>query len=221
MMKRVLFITLIVGAVMLTGCTQKQAAPEATDLFNGTDFTGWKLVSSDENVDVNDVWSVKDGVVHCTGVPNGYMMTEQSYSDYKLHVEWRWTDEATNSGVLLHCGDELDGIFWPNCFECQLKSGNAGDFVLIGPGKVTVDDSTYINPERFIIVGKKHDSNEKPIGEWNTYDIEARGTTVACFVNGMMQNNGVDLAASSGPIALQSEGSPIEFRNIQITPLAK
>ena len=218
-MKRVLFLTLMASAVLLASCTQKQAGPETVDLFNGKDFTGWKFVVSDSTVNATDIWSIKDGVVQCAGVPNGYMITEESYSNYKLHLEWRWTGEPTNSGVLLHCGGELEGIFWPNCFECQLMSGKAGDFVIIGPGQITVDDSTYINPSRFAVIPKKHESNEKPAGEWNAYDIEVRGNAVACYVNGLMQNNGVDGVASSGPIGLQSEGSPIEFRNIQITPL--
>lgn len=218
-MKRFSVLLIIIAIIGLIGCTQKQPEPEKIMLFNGTDFTGWTLDVEGDSVDVADVWSVKDGVIHCTGVPNGLIMTEKSLSDYKLHLEWRWVDEPTNSGVLLHCGDELDGIYWPNCFECQLKAGNAGDFVLIGPGQVTVDDSTYVCPERFVVVPKKHDSNEKPVGEWNTYDIEVRGNAVACYVNGLMQNNGTDLAVSEGPIALQSEGSPIEFRNIYITSL--
>lgn len=216
-MKRFSVVLIVILTIALVSCTQKQ--PEKVVLFNGTDFTGWKLAVDGDSVDVNDVWSVKDGVIHCAGVPNGYIMTEKSLSDYKLHLEWRWVEEPTNSGVLLHCGGELAGIYWPNCFECQLQAGNAGDFVLIGPGQVTVDDSTTVNPERFAVIKKKHPSNEKPAGEWNTYDIEVRGNAVACFVNGLMQNNGTDLAVSSGPIALQSEGSPIEFRNIYITSL--
>lgn len=214
--------TVILAALMifaLISCNLKPPEPEKIELFNGKDFTGWKLVVPGDSVDVNDVWSIKDSVIQCAGVPNGYMITEKSLSDYKLHLEWRWTDEPTNSGVLLHCGGELEGILWPNCFECQLMAGKAGDFVMIGPGQITVDDSVYVNPERFTVVPKKHESNEKPAGEWNTYDIEARGNAVACWVNGLMQNNGVDGATSSGPIALQSEGSPIEFRNIYIVAL--
>jgi hypothetical protein len=215
-MKRLCAIVAIALFVVLS-CTQKQPEPEKTMLFNGEDFTGWKLFVPGDTVDVNQVWSVKEGVVHCTGVPNGYMMTEESYSTYKLHLEWRWVEEAVNSGVLLQC--QGPDQVWPNCLECQLKAGSAGDFVLIGPGQITVDDSTYINDGQFLVIQKKHDSNEKPVGEWNTYDIEVRGGSIACYVNGLMQNNGVDCSHTSGPIALQSEGSPIEFRNIYITPL--
>jgi hypothetical protein len=212
-------ILTLITILALIGCARKQIEPEKTVLFNGTDFTGWKLVVADDSTDVNDVWSVVDSVVHCAGVPNGYMMTEASFSSYRLHLEWRWVEEPTNSGVLLHCQGPVEGLFWPNCLECQLMSGSAGDFVLIGPGKITVDDSLHANQDRFLVIPKKHESSEKPAGEWNIYEIEARGNAVACWVNGLMQNNGIDGAISSGPIALQSEGSPIEFRNIYLTAL--
>jgi len=215
-MKKKVVVVSVFSVLLLFACAQKQEA-EKVMLFNGTDLSGWKLFIPGDSVDVEQVWTVKEGVVHCAGVPNGYMMTEESYSDYKLHLEWRWAEEPTNSGVLLHC--QGPDQTWPNCIECQLMAGNAGDFVLIGPGSITVDDSTYVNEERFLSIKKKHESNEKPAGEWNTYDIEVRGSSVACYVNGLMQSNGVDCSHTSGPIALQSEGSPIEFRNIYITAL--
>lgn len=213
-------LVIVLSSIILFGlfaCTQKQPQAEKTMLFNGTDLSGWKLFIPGDSVDVNTVWSVKDAVVLCVGQPNGYMMTQGSYSNYKLHLEWRWPAEPGNSGVLLHC--EGPDQVWPNTLECQLKSGNAGDFVLIGGGQITVDDSTYINEGRFLSIPKKHEGIEKPAGEWNTYDIQVRGGSVACYVNGIMQNNGVNGSHTAGPIALQAEGAPIEFRNIYITAL--
>ena len=218
-MTRFTLYALVAGAIALISCTQKQAAPKQIDLFNGTDFTGWKLFIPGDSVDVHDVWSIKDGVIHCAGAPHGYMRTEQSFSNYKLHVEWRWAEEPTNSGVLLHCQGE-DQV-WPNCIENQLHSGNAGDFVLIGPGTITVDDSVYVNEDRFLVIPKKQDSAEKTPGEWNAYDITVDGASISNSVNGVAMNSGVDAGLTSGPIALQSEGSPIEFRNIHLTPLQK
>lgn len=207
---------LIVTAAFCIGCSTS-TPPEKTSLFNGKDLTGWTFTLADSTVNPKDVWSVKDGVVHCKGVPNGYMQTTKSYSDYKLHVEWRWAEEPTNSGVLLHCqGNEK---VWPNCFECQLMAGNAGDFVFIGPNSAVIGDSTYTITEGFAIIPKQHESNEKPAGEWNTYDITVKGSTITAAVNGLVQNTGSEFALTSGPISLQSEGSPIEFRNIWIESL--
>lgn len=203
--------------IVFMGCRQQQAEPEKIVLFDGSDLSQWTLFIPGDSVDVNDVWSIKDGAVHCVGVPNGYMRTNETFSNYKLQLEWRWVENPTNSGVLLHCSGENQ--VWPNCIEAQLKAGSAGDFVLIGPGQITVDDSTYINEQRFLTVPKKHESNEKLVGEWNTYEIETKDGEVTLWVNGVQQNHGTDCSHTSGFIALQSEGSPIEFRNIQLTPL--
>ncbi len=141
-----LTILMTVG-LMCTGCAQR------TQLFNGKDFTGWALHVDEEGVDVKDVWSVKDGVVHCKGKPNGYMRTTAKYSNYKLHVEWRWVEEPTNSGVLLHASGE-DKV-WPRCIEAQLKAGNAGDFVLIGHTGITVAGVEYQDDDKMYVVAQK------------------------------------------------------------------
>lgn len=213
---------IIVAAVLLVtaGCKEKSGptVPNKIVLFNGTDFTGWKLFVADANVDADKIWTVRDGVVHCEGVPNGYMRTEVEHRDYKLHLEWRWTGEPTNSGVLLHAGGP-DKV-WPRCIEAQLKAGNAGDFVLIGGTGVTVDGQNRQNVEKqYVVVAKKHDSNEKAAGQWNSYDIVCKGDTIGLSVNGLLQNEAVKATETAGWICLQSEGSPIEFRNIFIEPV--
>lgn len=207
-------LLLVIAALTVAACAPKKDAKVV--LFNGKDFTGWTLFLPGDSVKVEDVWSVRDGVVHCTGVPNGYMRTNETFSNYNLHLEWRWVENPTNSGVLLHC--QPPDQVWPNCIEAQLMAGNAGDLVLIGPGQITVGDSTYVNPDRFLIIKKKHDSSEKVAGEWNIYDIEVRGSSIILYVNGLMQNGGSNTSLTSGFIGLQSEGSPIEFRNIYLIP---
>jgi len=192
---------------------------EKVDLFNGRDFTGWKLHVDEEGVNVNDIWSVKNGAINCKGVPNGYMRTEAKYRDYVLHVEWRWAGEPTNSGVLLHSSGK-DKV-WPRTIEAQLKAGSAGDFVLINGTGVTTDDGKYRRnvEETYVVVDKKEDSSEKPAGQWNAYDIICKGDTITLYVNEVLQNKGTAATDSSGWICLQSEGSEIEFRNIYIKPI--
>jgi len=182
------------------------------ELWNGKDFSGWKLFLRDPNVDVKTVWSVKDGVIRCEGKPVGYMRTEADYAEYKLHVEWRWPEGAGNSGVLLHMS-EPDRV-WPKSIECQLASGNAGDFWVIGG-----TDFKEHTDKKHRRVAKKAESSEKPLGEWNSYDIICKGNTIRVFVNGVLQNEATGTTVKSGKICLQSEGKPIEFRNIYIEPL--
>jgi len=217
-----MLITFGITAILLStmaGCQQGVSeSQQKVMLWNGEDFTGWKLYVADENLNVYDIWSVKDGVIYCKGKPNGYMRTKDKYANYRLHLEWRWPEEPTNSGVLLHASGE-DQV-WPKCIECQLKSGSAGDFVLIGGTGITVDGKDMQNTERqFVVAPKKKQSSEKPAGQWNTYEIYCEKDTIRCYVNGVLQNEGTAATVSTGWICLQSEGSPIEFRNIYIEPL--
>jgi len=164
---------------------------------------------------------VEDGVLNSLGDPFGYLLTRESYSNYKLHVEWRWAKEASNSGVLLHVQGK--DMIWPHCIEAQLWFDRAGDFVLMGKGAgVTVKDSTYMiesEENRYLVIPKFEESSEKPTGEWNSYDITVQDGNIELVVNGVLQNKGSDLSLSEGKIALQSEGAPMQFRNITLQPL--
>jgi hypothetical protein len=197
---------------------------ERITLFNGEDLDGWVRFTPDDKPGddgkwtVDKVWSIRDGVIHCEGKPNGYLRTVESYADYKLHLEWRWVDEPTNSGVLLHKAG-IDRV-WPTCVEAQLMHENAGDFWLLSHSTIVVD-GRQIGPKPFANAKKKHPSNEKPVGEWNAYEIICDGGTVKLIVNGLLQNEGTEAHPSSGPICLQSEGSPIQFRNVYLEPLEK
>ncbi len=187
-------------------------AKTRTVLWNGANFDGWLRYVPDQTVQVDTVWTVQNGVIRCSGKPTGYLRTQASYSDYHLHLEWRWVKEGGNSGVLLHC--QGPDQVWPLCIEAQLKSGDAGDLVLIGPGEITVAGKTYKNDQPFLIIPNQKDGIEKPVGEWNSYDIVCRGQSIICSVNGVEVNRGEKAFATTGPIGLQSEGAPIEFRNI-------
>ena len=216
-MKKYLIIlaTVLTTLSIIFNCNQ----PKKIQLWNGMDFSQWELFLPTDTVDVKDVWSVKDGVIHCKGVPNGYMRTKSEYSNYTLHLDWRWVETGSNSGVLLH-SQEPDQV-WPNCIECQLKSGKAGDFVLIGEGNITVNDEKYRNTERFLVIPKNGESSEKPIGEWNSYKIICSEDKITCYVNGVLQNEGTQASLSKGKIGLQSEGAPIEFRDIRLELLKR
>ncbi|HOW41456.1 MAG TPA: DUF1080 domain-containing protein [Bacteroidales bacterium] len=193
---------------------KKPAKSENIQLFNGKDLSNWVFFLKDQSVDPSTVFTVKDGIINISGSPFGYMRTKEKYSDYKLHVEWRWPSEATNSGVFVH-GQEPDAI-WLKCIECQLMAGNAGDFVCMSGAEMNerTDKSK-------VVVKKKADSSEKPVGEWNTMEVICKSNTVEVVVNGVLQNKGTNVNISSGSICLQSEGKDIQFRNVFITKLKK
>jgi hypothetical protein len=208
----------LVGLVGCKGALKSGSTGKKTVLWNGQDFTGWQRVVADPTVNVSDVWWVRGEEIYCKGQPNGYLRTDKRYNDYHLHVEWRWPETPGNSGVLLHMNGP-DKV-WPECIECQLKAGNAGDFVLMNGTGLTVDGADRKDPSKqFVLIAKKAASSEKPAGQWNSYDIHCKGGSIRCYVNGVLQNEGTNASPATGYIGLQSEGSPIEFRNIYILPL--
>jgi hypothetical protein len=189
---------------------------EKTMLWNGRDFAGWKLYTGEPNYDVTKTWSIKDDLIRCEGKPAGYMRTENDYADYLFHVEWRWPGKGGNNGVLVYMSGP--DVVWPKSLECQLLSGNAGDFWVIG-GLETAEHAKggkRVKGRRTI---KLKDSSEKPLGQWNTYDIICKDDWIVVMVNGVVQNVATKCSARSGKICLQSEGTPIEYRNIYIEPL--
>lgn len=198
------------------GASGEAVAPEKNiKLVHGNDLENWKLFIPDESVDPATVWSVSaDGVVHCTGNPAGYMRTRQKYRDYRLTFEWRWPEGPGNSGLLLHIHEP--DMVWPKSIEGQLESGHAADFWSIEGGDFA--ERTNKEDRR---VPKREDSNEKPLGEWNKYEAIADGNTIILKINGLVQNKATECTVSDGYIGLQSEGTPVEFRNIVLHPLKK
>jgi hypothetical protein len=191
-------------------------------LFNGRDFSGWTYFLSDPNARWQDVWSVdaKEKAIVCKGNPAGYIRTVADYTNYVLKLEWRFspvTKQAGNSGVLLRLVGP-DKI-WPRSVEAQLHSGAAGDFWLIDGSPLTTPE------ERVDKSAPRHRlrtrTNEKPIGEWNTYEITCDRGRITLKVNGEVLNEGTGAEEVAGKIGLQSEGSEIHFRNIRLIPLGK
>lgn len=182
-------------------------------LFNGNDLSNWVFKLKDPAADPSKVFTIQNGVIHITGQPFGYMRTKDSYSDYRLHVEWRWPVEPTNSGVFVHA--QPPDTIWLKCFECQLQAGNAGDFICMGGS-----DMNEKKDKSNIVVKKMGPSSEKPAGEWNSMEIICKKNTIEVYVNGKLQNKGTGLSMTKGSICLQSEGKDIEFRNVYLTKLA-
>ncbi|HYC70844.1 MAG TPA: DUF1080 domain-containing protein [Opitutaceae bacterium] len=218
-------------------------APRQTvTLFNGRDLAGWTAYRRPADASAPPTWSVADGVIQCTGAPAGYIRTDGRYRDYRLTVEWRWVPgemplnaqgrpRGRNSGVLLHMAPPEE--IWPKSLEAQLAADNAGDFWVIGG----VDTAQHIAAREKAVAAagadeealkrargnrrfqKSQPSSEKPIGEWNTYEIVCSGDTVTVTVNGVRQNQATGVTVREGHICLQSEGAPIEFRKVKLEPL--
>ncbi len=193
------------------------ALPHQVSLFNGKDLTGWTAVVpelADKKEDQTKPWTVKDGVLACAGNPGGYIRTNEKFTNFVFRCQWRFDPSkgAGNSGVLLRTNGE-DKV-WPRSIEAQLQSGSAGDFWNIDKMKMTVPaDRTSGRNTRHTHAA------ERPLGQWNQYEIICQGGRVALYVNGELLNEATDAEETPGFICLQSEGSYIEFRDINIIPL--
>lgn len=186
--------------------------PGEVALFDGRSLDGWAVIGADAD---GGTWTVRDGVLHCTGTPAGYIRTTESYTNFVLRVQWRWdpeTRQTGNSGVLVRVVGQ-DSV-WPRSVEAQLHAGNAGDFICIG-GTEIVGDPARTSGRRIV---KSH-AAERPAGEWNEYEIIVNGGEITLIVNGEVLNHATGAEVVAGAIALQSEGTPIQFRNIRLVPL--
>ncbi|HYG21542.1 MAG TPA: DUF1080 domain-containing protein [Verrucomicrobiae bacterium] len=184
-----------------------------TELFNGKDYSGWTFAFR-TNADPKGTWGITNGVLHCNGQPYGYIRTETPYRDYKLTVEWRFVKvapRADNTGILLHV--QAPDQVWPRAIECQGQSRHHGDLILMGNTTCKVNDENKTGR-----VAMKGEPNEKPVGQWNSYEIVCSGNTLKASVNGKLLNEVTDCSVTSGFIAIQSEGSEFEVRKVTIEP---
>ncbi|HEX2853946.1 MAG TPA: DUF1080 domain-containing protein [Opitutaceae bacterium] len=211
----------LVLAGLMTGVFAGQPASmppaNAIVLLTGRNLNGWRLYLAEGKKDPSAATVTPLGTVSLDSKLSGYLVTEHTFGNYRLHVEWRWPKDApptSNSGVLLHVhgGDAI----WPACFEAQLKNGNAGQVVGMG---VDIPAAPMVSNRKRS--PRLADPSEKPPGEWNACDITCRENTIEVFVNGVRQNYVEKLPVASGHIALQLEGYPIEFTNVWIAPLPK
>jgi hypothetical protein len=218
----------VLAAALLLVCASAQAAP-AVQLWNGKDLSNWSFFLVDPKAKLEDVWSVRDGMIACKGEPVGFLLTKEKFTSYRLVVEWRWapgtvvTKEKTpNSGVLLRINGEPRGI--PRTYEAHLRSGDAGDLYGFWGMRLAGEPSRAKAKAGDPVLGdmtgaSKAEGAENPIGEWNRYEILLDGTKLEVSVNGKKVNAATAADVLAGPIGLQSEGGEIHFRKVELTPL--
>ena len=226
-MKKSILISLI---IYWAGTTVIYSQGKSINLFNGKDLEGWHVdvPELDKDPSLKSPFLVRNGMLVSLGKPAGHLITDKTFSDYRLEVEYRFASTPGNCGVLVHASKPraLYDMF-PQSLEVQMMNKNAGDFWCIVEDIKVPDMVSRRGPEETwgIIEGKNRriinltDDSENPVGEWNTMVIECQGREVKVWVNGDLVNHGTDCTASSGQIAVQAEGSEVEFRKLIVTPL--
>jgi hypothetical protein len=166
-----------------------------TRLDNGKDLTGFKTQGGKEGT-----FTVKEGVIDVSGNPSGYFYTEKSYKNYTLKFDWKFLKDG-NSGTLVHITG--DHKVWPKCIEVQGMQKDHGNIFAIGGAKGTFKKDAKAQKEAI------------KIGEWNTTEIISKDGNLTAKINGVEVSSGKG-ELSEGPIGWQSEGSPLQFKNIRI-----
>jgi hypothetical protein len=202
-----------------------QNVPAFRDLFNGKDLSGWVNVNTDK-----DTWSVRDGILVCSGRPIGVMRSDRQYENFILHIEWRHMEPGGNSGVFVWSNavpGEKNRL--PNGVEVQMLEL---EWVNLNKVRGERPPDAYVHGELFGVGGvevvpdnprgprsKSIENRAKGRGEWNTYDVVAVDGVIKLAVNGKVVNGISRSSQKKGYLCLESEGAEIHFRNIKIMEL--
>jgi len=203
----------------------RQPSPQFVDLFNGKDLAGWVNVNT-----AADAWTVRDGLLICSGRPVGVMRTSKQYENFVLHIEWRHMEAGGNSGVFVWSDaqpDDRDRL--PNGVEVQMLEL---DWPNLNKRDGVTPPVAYVHGELFGVGGVKtipdNPRGERSMsienrcrgkGEWNTYDVVAVDGVIKLAVNGRFVNGIARSTRTKGYLCLESEGAEIHFRNIRILEL--
>lgn len=218
--------------ILLLSTSPATAEEEFAPLFNGKDFSGWEgrpmvdpvkwqAMSSKEkeplvkkyNADMKKHWKVEDGEIVSDG-KGVYLTTEKNYGDFDLHLEWKMVRPATDSGIYLRGYPQIQ--IWDPKNKEQFKHGNQK-----GSGGLWNNNDEKNGKFPLVIA-------DKPIGEWNKFEISMRGERVTIRLNGKLVVDNATLEnyfarkkpiVASGPIQLQTHGDEMRFRNLVIKEL--
>jgi hypothetical protein len=223
-----LILAAAVGALLVGGGGEGPTGPPVphfVDLFNGKDLTGWVNVNTNP-----DTWSVRDGLLVCSGRPIGVMRSEKQYENFALHIEWMHTEPGGNSGVFIWSGAQpRDSSRLPDGVEVQMLEL---DWVKLNEREGKAPPIAYVHGELFGVGGveivpdnprgERSKSTENRClgrGQWNTYDVVAVDGVVKLSVNGRFVNGVSRSTRRTGYLCLESEGAEIHFRNVRILEL--
>lgn len=220
------FLSLIV----VFGISHTDVIAQSKSLFNGKDLQGWHIdvPDMDKDATLKSPFLIREGMLVSLGTPGGHLITDATYQNYRLEVQYRFAGKPGNCGILVHASTPraLYSMF-PKSIEVQLMHENAGDFWCIvedirvqemekrrGP-----KDQWGITEGKLRRIINLTDGSEKPLGEWNDVKIECLNNSIKVWVNGDLVNHGFDCTVQKGQIALQAEGSEVEFKKVMLTPI--
>ena len=227
-MKKQIVLGIVIPAILSWSTPAEPQEESSENLFNGKDLTGWHVdvPRMDRDPNLEGPFIVRDGLLVSLGDPKGHLITDASYENYRIEIQYRFPAEPGNCRVLVHTSTpRMLYQMFPKSIEVQMHHKNAGDFWCIGEDIRVPDMVSRRGPkEEWGVDGRKKrrilnltDGSEEPLGAWNTMIIECLGAEIKVWVNGDLVNHGSDCTAKSGQIAVQAEGSEVEFRKLALS----
>ena len=231
---------LIVVALGILHARMAQAADAPKAFIDGQGL-GWTPLGEADFEPVNgdkDTWVWKDGTLHCKGKPVGVMRTKKQYTNLELVAEWKHLESGGNSGIFVWAPPAAleglkPGVLPKTGIEVQIldhgftkqfekQTGKKADWFTTNGDVFPVANSKMkpfppVAPQGMRSFPRKNLS--KGIGEWNHYYVRAINGEVRLWVNGEEVSGGTDCEPRSGYMCLESEGAPIEFKNLRIREL--
>jgi hypothetical protein len=216
------------------------ALPQAT--IDGTG-TGWRALGEQDFVQVNckpETWTWTNGFVHCTGTPTGVIRTEKVCTNFELVAQWRHLESGGNSGIFVWATVESirnlekgKGGPYPSGIEVQVLDHGYkeqyekdskkkadwfttnGDVFPVGSTKMkpfppTSPDGSRSFPSK---------NRSKGVGQWNHYYVRCVNGEIRLWVNGEEVSGGNNINPASGYLCLESEGAPVDFKDLRIREL--
>lgn len=176
-----------------------------------------------------ETWSIKEGVISCTGKPTGALRTIRQYENFILEAEWRHLSESGNSGIFIW-GTPISAPGVPFLRGIEVQVLDHGYMKNANPDKprwfTTHGDVFPIHGATMEPHGEHNgqrsfpsEERSKPSPEWNHYRIEGNNGRLTLAVNGKVVSGGDNCNYRKGYLALESEGAPVEFRNVRIKEL--
>lgn len=236
-----IFGSMIVTAIIWGACAVPIQADDPPDLprafIDGTGL-GWRALEEQDFVPVNcdpETWTWKDGVVHCTGNPVGVIRSKNSIQNFELVAQWRHLESGGNSGIFVWASDAAlkdlkRGALPPGGIEVQVldhgyteqyekSTGQKADWFTTNGDVFPVGNSKMkpfppVAPDGNRSFPRKNLS--RGVGEWNHYYVRAINGEVRLWVNGEEVSGGTNCEPCEGYLCLESEGAPVEFKNLRI-----
>jgi hypothetical protein len=211
--------------------TQQKVESGFTSLFNGNDLTGWVYGRrGDAENKSGKGYQVENGTIYSTKEDGGNLYTAKEYSDFVLRFDVRLTENA-NNGIGIRAPLEGDAAYVG--IEIQVLDDSGSQYTSLQPYQYHGSIYGMVAPKRGF---------QKPVGEWNSEEITAKGRQITIKLNGttIVDANLDDvkdeemlkahrdlskpegsrgIANTKGHIGLLGHGARVEFRNIRIKEL--